>query len=637
MIRFLTFELKALCLSLILIILTFGLASSETASLDEMTLVSRNWLSYMIFEKGEWSNSKTPIIGQVQDIVVNDTILGRYFAIEPNGYIVVPNLKELAPVKAYSEDYRLDLNESDGFSAILKEVLQDRIRLYVKAYGSMEARQPAKGEMLFGPEQRTAWDRFLLSPNSFDADLNLRRIKDVGDLGPLLTTAWHQGAPYNNVCPWGDGGRTVVGCVATATAQILAYYKWPLEGTGTRVCYWMGDNSCGGNTPASYLTADYTDPYDWANIPNACGIFSPQVQQDAVAELCYEVGIAVNMMYGHCASGAYMFNVPNAFTQIFRYYDSVQTLERRDYSLLNWSELIREEIELGRPIQYVISQHSIVADGWRMADPFYQVHMNYGWADGHTAWYTIDNLYCPWQGCSPLVEEMLTHIIPMREVQFTADTTIGFNQLDVKFSGSSLLPIDQWIWNFGDGDSAFIQSPEHLYDAPGRYTVSLSVVSGAETREYKAIPYITVINDSLNGSACIAKLDSSFAMTVYAANTVPVRKLQIPIHYGGALNLVLDSVSTAGCRTDYFDTHRLSHDDPANGRATVTLNNSVYNVDLNTYDLLPGSGPVLKVYFTIPGTSSADDSNLITFDSYMTYSPTFYGPIIDYPPNLRVR
>ena len=50
------------------------------------------------------------------------------------------------------------------------------------------------------------------------------------DIPPLLTSHWHQNAPWNNMCPQRSdgGGRAVTGCVATAAAQI-AYY-WRNEG-----------------------------------------------------------------------------------------------------------------------------------------------------------------------------------------------------------------------------------------------------------------------------------------------------------------------------------------------------------------------------------------------------------------------
>lgn len=43
--------------------------------------------------------------------------------------------------------------------------------------------------------------------------------------------------------------------------------------------------------------------------------------------------------------------------------------------------------------------------------------------------------------------------------------------------------INQWIWNFGDGTSDSIQNPSHLYQSPGKYEVSLLVLtdSGCES------------------------------------------------------------------------------------------------------------------------------------------------------------
>lgn len=53
---------------------------------------------------------------------------------------------------------------------------------------------------------------------------------------PLLGSIilWDQRYLYNLQCPvMGDGGRSVVGCVATAMAQIMEYHQWPEKGTGT--------------------------------------------------------------------------------------------------------------------------------------------------------------------------------------------------------------------------------------------------------------------------------------------------------------------------------------------------------------------------------------------------------------------
>lgn len=48
-----------------------------------------------------------------------------------------------------------------------------------------------------------------------------------------LTCLWHQDSPYNDQCPDLNPGadeHCLVGCVATATAQIMYYWKWPNTG-----------------------------------------------------------------------------------------------------------------------------------------------------------------------------------------------------------------------------------------------------------------------------------------------------------------------------------------------------------------------------------------------------------------------
>ena len=49
----------------------------------------------------------------------------------------------------------------------------------------------------------------------------------------------------------------------------------------------------------------------------------------------------------------------------------------------------------------------------------------------------------------------------------------------VNFTNNSIsgLPITSWKWHFGDGDSSSIQSPVHIYNTPGTYNVSLSIVN----------------------------------------------------------------------------------------------------------------------------------------------------------------
>ena len=60
------------------------------------------------------------------------------------------------------------------------------------------------------------------------------------------------------------------------------------------------------------------------------------------------------------------------------------------------------------------------------------------------------------------------------EAQFRASPTTGIAPLTVSFTDLSAGNPTSWSWNFGDGQTASEQHPEHIYQTPGEYTVSLT-------------------------------------------------------------------------------------------------------------------------------------------------------------------
>ncbi len=158
----------------------------------------------------------------------------------------------------------------------------------------------------------------------------------------------------------------LVGCVATAGAQIMRYWCWP------------------------------PNDYDWVNMPDAVTTTSPVAQQEAVAELCHDVGVAVDMDYGCTLSSAYTYDMVDVFVDEFGYNSSCTDKYRDDYTTNDWFELIKFNLNRNRPTQYRIPRHSIVCDGWRLfgTQQTKQYHMNYGWSSTtHDTWYTLDALY----------------------------------------------------------------------------------------------------------------------------------------------------------------------------------------------------------------------------------------------------
>ena len=390
-------------------------ARTELATPQEMENVCNNWLTEIVDHWGEWAGESTPQIQESRGIYAGDTLLANYYTISPRGFVVVPVLKEMVPIKAYSDVSLLDERQEGGFLQLLRDVLSNRMQLYSRIHGSLEVPEPANEEAIFGRQQRAAWDRLAVPAKDFQVD----KAAALDEAGPLLSSSWHQRSPYNDLCPMGDGGRCVVGCVATAAAQILNYWQWPPSGVGEYSYTWSGDQSCDGNVGGGVLSATYSDTYDWVHMVDSCDDGCSSLDSVALAELNYETGVAFNMNYGACGSGASVSRALTVFPTFFKYSSSIKRESRSDYDQAGWFSLIQEEVNNDRPIQYRINMHSIVCDGWRNQSGQFEYHMNYGWGGSFTTWFVLDSLYCYWieadSVCPAMEDFMITNIIPQDE------------------------------------------------------------------------------------------------------------------------------------------------------------------------------------------------------------------------------
>ena len=113
-----------------------------------------------------------------------------------NGFAIITNHDDQIPVLGYSFSSYEKENVADGFlwwkDAVNHAVSQNAIKTYRAV------------------------------PSQFKSVVT-----------PLLKTTWNQWEPYNGKCPIKSGELCPTGCVATAMSQILYYYHYPLQGTGS--------------------------------------------------------------------------------------------------------------------------------------------------------------------------------------------------------------------------------------------------------------------------------------------------------------------------------------------------------------------------------------------------------------------
>jgi PKD repeat protein len=213
-------------------------------------------------------------------------------------------------------------------------------------------------------------------------------------------------------------------------------------------------------------------------------------------------------------------------------------------------------------------------------------------------------------------------------VSFNSDVTYGNVPLDVYFEGSSELSVNTWDWDFGDGKTASGRTVNHTYELAGLFDVTLEIDAAGDIRSVTKPDYIIALADTLIPLSVQGEPNTTVELSVYARNNVPVYKLRIPVEYSGDINLDYDSFSTTGCRTEYFDYVKLANFDPVNKRMTFTLT----NLSEDAPPLQPGSGTVMKIYFTIPASATPDQTALILMDGYLSFDPIFYNPAVNYNP-----
>ncbi len=94
-------------------------------------------------------------------------------------------------------------------------------------------------------------------------------------------------------------------------------------------------------------------------------------------------------------------------------------------------------------------------------------------------------------GCVDTFYTDTIHITAVIADFTTNDTTTGCNKLLVNFTDNST-GATTWFWDFGDGDTATSSNPSHYYQAPGIYSVTLTVTNGACVHTITRPAFVTV-------------------------------------------------------------------------------------------------------------------------------------------------
>ena len=202
-------------------------------------------------------------------------------------------------------------------------------------------------------------------------------------VSPLLSCSWNQRSPYYNQCPTSGTQHCLTGCIATAMAQVMYYWKYPDEAPAMD-----GYTSEINGVTVDALPGGY---FDWDNMLDTYTTSATAQQKDAVAMLMRYCGQACHMGYGTSASGAYSEDELEGM-KLFGYNVDATLIARDDYTAEDWAEMIEEQLAAGCPILYggvdadKGAGHAFVVDG--CIDGMY--HINWGWSGSGDGFFVLD-------------------------------------------------------------------------------------------------------------------------------------------------------------------------------------------------------------------------------------------------------
>lgn len=371
------------------VVLLFVLLASQTAFAAAVgqaraRLVAENYIDFVVEAFNRWDGTE-PKIETISPVTHEEVPVFWLVKTSPSGYLLVSTRDELSPVKLYSDDGNFDPSRVDDPNAPESWIIPEQHKSVTEVGSSVRTLSAAQSAA--ASRITTAWTVYG-NPQSAEAALSaLATSPDVRfeQVDPLIQANWDQSDPYNRQCPIIDGGRSIVGCVATAWSQLLRHWKWPDRGVGSHT--------------HTYLDVDYTvnfveQTWDWDIMTDVVTDASADSIINEVAKLCYQVGVAADMAWSPSSSGSNAF-ANDVLDVYFKYKDTMTLLQRSNYTAEEWFNYFKTEFDAGVPRPVVMSiyavdggGHEILADGYQTGITD-KVHLNMGWAGSANAYYDV--------------------------------------------------------------------------------------------------------------------------------------------------------------------------------------------------------------------------------------------------------
>ena len=354
-------------------------------------------------------NNATNVITEY-DANVTNIVLWHQVSMDGGGCLIIAPVTEIEPVVMALERDPGELPEAHPLRDILTLDMRGRLRflnLYPESAPSSGGRlrlaassssepeedeeQAAHKEVVrqeWAEQQQSKWEKLRAPRKSVKSRLGVGITQQAGDSqmkykvvlpgfesGGKLTH-WNQDGDYATYTP----GHVVCGCVATAAAAIMQYFRAG-EKDGREIK--SGQQDAGTTYKGSaYSSSTKGGKYDWAN-PTG----------ELYGRVTYDAGVAVGMGWNDGGSGASEMATARALVEYFGFAEARYVHNPRPDQ---YEKLIYAQCRSGAPVGMGIgkskggSGHSVVAVGYGIDDDDVErVRVFLGWGGSGDGWYAL--------------------------------------------------------------------------------------------------------------------------------------------------------------------------------------------------------------------------------------------------------
>ncbi|MEI7939736.1 MAG: C10 family peptidase, partial [Verrucomicrobiota bacterium] len=314
---------------------------------------------------------------------------------DPSGFVIVSADDLIEPIIGFAPAGQFDPSTNNPLGALVSSDLPGRLAL-------VKAAARTKTQSLFSAAKDKWAQLQTLGQKPPGTASGLASVSDPR-VAPLTQTVWSQttstsgNACYNYYVPPGPDGNAAnypCGCVATAMAQLMRFWQYPVNGVGTAsytvYVYGVaqsrslrGGNGAGG----AYVWSDM------ASSPSSSAHFQ------AIGALCADAGVTVNMDYnqgGSGQSGAGPDKAAQALTGTFSYTRAVFGWNNNNNIGTGLNGMMNPNLDAGCPVILAIlgspGGHAVVCDGYGYNSSTLYHHLNLGWAGTDTLWYSLPTI-----------------------------------------------------------------------------------------------------------------------------------------------------------------------------------------------------------------------------------------------------